>query len=340
MTDQNFNAALDKKPWALTGLGLLVIASLLALPAVFGSPGGKDLPDIVRFIGHFHPVILHLPIGVFALIVFQELVAVFGRRGDAARNSSLLPLFFGAASAVVAAIAGFLLYQGHAEEYGGNALAERHLWGGLIFAGAAVATLIVRVWCLRLSASPWFYRLLLFGSVGVMGFASHDGASMTHGSNYLTDYAPAMVRAGLGLGQKADKKELAPKSAAPSSANVDARRVYADIVVPILERRCVQCHKESKAKGDFRMDRYELMVKGGVDGPGIVPGDAENSSIIFRMGLPKIDEDRMPPKGKPEMEDAEIVVLKWWIDQGADPEKAVRDFVVPEEIQRAITRLR
>lgn len=341
MADKNYNTALDQKPWALTGLGLLVIAGLLALPAWAGSPGSRDLPDIVRFIGHFHPVILHLPIGVFGLILFQELAALCDRRGVAARNpSSLLPLFFGAASAVLAAIAGFLLYQGHADEYGGNALAERHLWGGLIFAGAAVATLIIRAWCLSLSASPWFYRLLLFGSVGVMGFASHDGASMTHGSNYLTEYAPAVVRAGLGLGQKVYKKELAPKSTAPSSASGDERRVYADIVVPILERRCVQCHKESKAKGDFRMDRYDLMVKGGSDGPGIVPGDAENSSIIFRMGLPMIDEDRMPPKGKPGMEEAEIVVLKWWINQGADPEKAVRDFAVPEEIQRAIARLK
>lgn len=324
----------------MTACGLVVIAGLLTMPMLAGSPDGSELPDIVRFIGHFHPVILHLPIGVFALIVFQELVAVFGRRGDAARNSSLLPLFFGAASAVVAAIAGFLLYQGHADEYGANALAERHLWGGLIFAGAAVATLIVRAWCLSLSASPWFYRLLLFGSVGLMGFASHDGASMTHGSNYLTEYAPAVVRAGLGLGQKSDPKGGARQpSVAPSVPGGD-QRVYADIVAPILERRCVQCHKEGKAKGELRMDRYELLVKGGKEGPAIELGSAEKSNIMVRIALPEGDEERMPPEGKPAMTDAEIVVLKWWINQGADPEKAVRDFVVPEEIQRAIKRLR
>jgi hypothetical protein len=34
------------------------------------------------------------------------------RRRDAVAEASLLPLFFGAASAIVAVLAGFLLYQG------------------------------------------------------------------------------------------------------------------------------------------------------------------------------------------------------------------------------------
>ena len=94
------------------------------------------MPDIVRFIGHFHPVLLHLPIGVFILIVLQELGAIFGRRHhEEVADTSMFPLFFGAASAVLAVIAGFLLFQG-GSEYAGNALAERHLWGGLIFAVA------------------------------------------------------------------------------------------------------------------------------------------------------------------------------------------------------------
>ena len=336
MADRNTNAESDKKPWTLTVCGLGAIAGLLAMLLLAGPTGGRELPDIVRFIGHFHPVILHLPIGIFALIMFQELVAVFGRRGDAARNSALLPLFFGAGSAVLAAIAGFLLYQGHAEEYGGNALAERHLWGGLIFACAAVATLIVRVWTLSFLASAWYYRVMLFCSVGLMGFASHDGASMTHGSNYLTEYAPGWIQVGLGAEEMGLKTKGTPESSVVSG---DERKVYTDIVAPILERRCVQCHKQGKAKGKLRMDRYDLLLKGGKEGVGIEPGSAENSNIVTRIELPEGDEERMPPEGKPAIEDSEIEVLKWWIDQGADPEKLLRDFMVPKEVQRAITRL-
>ena len=99
-------------------------------------------------------------------------------------------MFFGAASAIVAVIAGFLLFHGDGADYVGNELAERHLWGGLAFAVAAVLTFMVKAWTVSLCGNPAWYRLLLFVSVGVMGFASHDGASITHGSDYLTQYAP------------------------------------------------------------------------------------------------------------------------------------------------------
>lgn len=101
------------------------------------------MPDIVRFLGRFHPVVLHLPIGIFSLILLQELLGMFSREKT---RRSVLPIFIGAASAVVAVIAGFLLY--HGGGYEGSELAEDHLWGGLGFASAAVLTMIVKAWSL------------------------------------------------------------------------------------------------------------------------------------------------------------------------------------------------
>ena len=303
------------------------------MPLLAGPPDGDKMPDIVRFFGHFHPLVLHLPIGVFALIIIQELGAIFGRRHhDQPATRALFPLFFGAASAIVAVILGFMLYHGGVE-YSGNAIAERHLWGGLTFAVAAVATFILKAWTMALSANPAFYRLLLFASVGVMGFTSHDGASMTHGSDYLTEYAPEPLRALLGEKKKEARTEDRP-APAPS-----AQVVYADIVAPILERRCVQCHKEGKAKGKFRMDTYELLVKGGKEGSGLEPGKSAESNILIRIGLPEDDEEHMPPEGKSDIEDPEVAVLKWWIDNGADPAKTLKDFVIPAPIQEAIAKL-
>src|SRR5690606_10397911 len=115
----------------------------------------------------------------------------------------VFPMFFGAASGILAVIAGFLLYQGGGFE--GNELAERHLWGGIAFAVAALLTLIVKAWTVALTGNQAFYRLLLFTSVGVMSFASHDGASITHGSDYLTNYAPDPIRKLLGLPLKEKK---------------------------------------------------------------------------------------------------------------------------------------
>ncbi len=318
------------KPWAITFFCVLAIAGLIAMPFLAGPPEGGKMPDMVRFLGHFHPVLLHLPIGVFSLILFQELAAIFGRRTSEPRETPLFPMFFGAASAIVAVIAGFLLYHGHGEDYGNNAIAERHLWGGLVFAVAAVFTFIVKSWTVSLSSNPAFYRLLLFGSVGIMGFASHDGASLTHGEDYLTKYAPEPIRKFLGTeGKKPDAPEKP----------VENQLVYADIVAPILERRCVQCHKDGKAKGKLRMDTYEMLVKGGKDGPAIEPGSAAKSHIIARIDLPDDDEDHMPPEGKPDIEDHEVVVLKWWLDSGADPLKSIKDIEIPAPVKEAIAKL-
>jgi uncharacterized membrane protein len=319
-----------KLPLVLTFLGLLAIGGLVAMPILGGKPGEVELPDTVRFIGRFHPLLLHLPIGVFMLILFQEIGAIFGSRERSAGSSSLFPMFFGTGSAIVAVIAGFLLYHGHGDEYGGDPLAERHLWGGLVFAVAAVLTFVVKAWTVALAANPAWYRLLLFGSVGVMGFASHDGASITHGSDYLTRYAPVPVRRFLGLD--------AGKSALPAKVAGDPV-VYAEIVAPILERRCVSCHKEGKAKGKLRMDRYDLLVKGGKEGPGIEPGDAAGSNIVIRIDLPEDDEEHMPPEGKPDIEDAEVLVLKWWINQGADPQRKLAEFEVPADVKEALAKL-
>ncbi len=332
MADQETPAASTRKPWAITFFSLLAIGGLIAMPLLAGPPDGEKMPDIVRFFGHFHPVFLHLPIGVFALIIMQELGAIFGRRHhEQVANRALFPLFFGAASAILAVILGFLLYHGGVE-YSDNALADRHLWGGLIFAVAAVTTFILKAWTVALTANPAFYRLLLFASVGVMGFASHDGASMTHGSDYLTQYAPEPLRDLLGARKNAEAEGTLPVT--PGS-----QVVYADIVAPILERRCVQCHKEGKAKGKFRMDTYDLLVKGGKEGPGIEPGNSAESSILIRIALPEDDEEHMPPEGKPDIEDSEVAVLKWWIDNGADPTKTLKDFDVPAPIQEAIAKL-
>lgn len=288
------------------------------------------MPDIVRFLGHFHPVLLHLPIGVFILILTQELGLIFFRkRGEEPPQTTIFPLFFGAASAIVAVLAGFLLYHG-SDEYASSEIAERHLWGGLIFAVAAVVTFIFKAWTVASAGNPAFYRLLLFSSVGVMSFASHDGASMTHGSDYLFKYAPDPIRSLVGAPPKTQR------TAAVAVADPGLQLVYADIVAPILERRCVQCHEEGKSRGRFRMDSYELLVKGGKEGPGLEPGKAAESNIVIRMELPEDDDEKMPPDGKTGLADHELAVLKWWIDSGADAEVTLAAANPPAAIQQLL----
>ncbi len=336
MLNHDLTTSRRRKPWAITFFGLLAAGGLIAMPFLAGAPDGEKMPDLVRFLGHFHPVLLHLPIGVFVLILFQELGAIFSKRGKEAGETPLFPLFFGAASAIVAVLAGFLLYHGEVQ-FRGSELAERHLWGGLIFAVAAVVTLILKAWTMALNGNAASYRLLLFVSVGVMGFASHDGASITHGEDYLTEYAPEPIQKLLGAEPEKVVPAVAP-AVAPAGA-AGEQSVYANIVAPILERRCVQCHKEGKAKGKFRMDTYEFLVAGGKEGPGLQAGNSAESNILIRMNLPTDDEEHMPPEGKPDIEDPEVAVITWWIDNGADPKKSLTEFDVPASIREAIAKV-
>jgi uncharacterized membrane protein len=324
MASSEAQAARPRRPWALTLFGLLAAGGLIAMPLVAGLPEDTAMPDLVHFLGRFHRVLLHLPIGVFILILLQELGAIFFRKGE----TTIFPIFFGAVSAILAVVAGFLLY--HSGGYEDSALAERHLWGGLGFAVAAVLTFVVKAWTVALAANTAFYRLLLFGSVGVMGFASHDGASLTHGPDYLTAYAPEPVRRVLGM---------EPRKKAEPTKPIEDRLVYSEIVHPIFERHCVECHKEGKVKGRFRMDTYEFLVKGGKEGAGLEPGDAAGSNVVYRVELPIDDDERMPPDQKAGLSEQELLVVKWWIDKGADPEKSVGELEPDEEVLAALQQL-
>jgi len=320
MSEKPSPALTRKMLMLVSACATMVALALIALPLVVGEPG-KKWPDIVLFLGRFHMLVLHIPIGIFVLILLQEIGAMILRRGDA--RPSRFALALGMISAVVAALAGFLLYHGSGDDYAGNELAERHLWAGMAFAVAAIATWIARLWGDAMGANPRWCRLMLFATFGIMTFAGHDGASMTHGRDYLTQYAPTWLRGMLGD----EKKSSVPEVVTP----VDPV-VYTEIIAPILERRCVSCHNAEKSKGYYRMDTYELLVKGGLEGAGLKPGNAAESHIVKLIELPIDDDMHMPPDGKPQVTAAELLVLKWWIDQGADPAKKLSESNATAEV--------
>lgn len=87
-------------------------------------------------------------------------------------------------------------------------------------------------------------------------------------------------------------------------------------VQPILEAKCVECHRGGKAKGGLHLASLADAIKGGEsDGAAITPGQPDHSSLIARVTSD--DEDAiMPPKGKP-LNAQEIQTLTTWIREGA-----------------------
>lgn len=335
-------------PVFLTLCGLLVIAALASVPFVAGEPPEGGMPDLAIFLGRFHPVFLHLPIGMLLLVLVLEIGHFIPR--NRAGYSTRMAMFFAAASAVFATILGLLLYYGTGN-WKDDEIAQRHLNGGIIFSCGMVAAFIVKVWVdVAGGKGTWLYWTLLVGSTGVMGLASHDGGSLTHGEDYLTTYAPDPIRKVMGLPVKGEKKEGpsagtlagAPGESSPGQVVQvsDDPVVYTGIIGPIFEQKCYSCHSaEQKVKGKYRMEEYDLLVKGGSEGDGIVHGKSKDSNVMIRIDLPVDDDEHMPPEDKTQLEPHEVTLIRWWIDGGASKDAKVSDLKPSDEIKSAISKL-
>lgn len=85
-------------------------------------------------------------------------------------------------------------------------------------------------------------------------------------------------------------------------------------VRPLLVEHCQKCHGEKKQWGALRLDSHEALLKGGENGPAIVPGKPEESRLI--RAIRHTDDDlQMPPDEK--LSDRQIAILVEWVRQGA-----------------------
>jgi hypothetical protein len=87
-------------------------------------------------------------------------------------------------------------------------------------------------------------------------------------------------------------------------------------VMPVLQESCLSCHGPEKHKGGLRLDSKAAALKGGDDGPVIVPGDAAKSDLYRRILLPAGSDDVMPKKGD-LLTKAQTDMIRDWINQGA-----------------------
>ena len=94
---------------------------------------------------------------------------------------------------------------------------------------------------------------------------------------------------------------------------------YKDHVLPILRKHCLTCHSADKSKADLDVSSYQALMAGGSSGDAVKPGNS-GQSLLFRVTSHEV-EPKMPPKG-PKIPDADLAILKKWIDGGA-PETAV-----------------
>lgn len=100
----------------------------------------------------------------------------------------------------------------------------------------------------------------------------------------------------------------------PSMARADAKKpTYDEDVAPILKQYCVNCHGNDKQRGGLNLAGYGKVMEGGSSGAVVKAGDADGSRL-FSLTAHK-EEPKMPPNAA-KIPDAQIEILKLWIEQG------------------------
>jgi len=94
---------------------------------------------------------------------------------------------------------------------------------------------------------------------------------------------------------------------------VHADDTFHERIAPVLEQRCLECHRGIAARGKLSMASLEDLLRGGESGPAIVVGKPEESLILDYISG---DEPLMPKDGEP-LAASEVAALEEWIRAGA-----------------------
>ena len=288
----------------------------------------ENTSEFILFLGRFHPLILHLPIGFLLFAFLLHYLSKLERFANL-QYAVGFALMLGMITAGITALFGyFLSLEGG---YGQETL-DIHQWLGY---GTVILSILTCFLYYKFSDHPigkrsFSYSLMLL--VVVLSGTGHFGGALTHGEDYLTYYLPDGIRTTFGM--EANKRER------KVIENLEEAIVFEDLIMPILEEKCVACHSKSKTKGELILQNRESILKGGESGEVFIAGDPENSILIQNINLPEEDEEHMPPKGKKQLKNREKELLKWWIESGASFDHKVSQTTASESVKKILADLK
>lgn len=279
-----------------------------------------NLTDFEILFGRFHPLVVHLPIGILLLVALFEWLSK-QEKYAVLRPALVKMAFWGMVSSIFSCVAGYLLSLsgGYEEE-----LLAWHKWFGIGL--AVVATLFYISKKIEFTFKH-FHAIAASAFLLLLTATGHYGGALTHGEDFLTQ--PMLAMAGI----KPVKIERKPFT------DVEEALVYRDVIEPVFEQKCFQCHNSQKQKGDLRMDTAELLLKGGEHGKIVMAGKALESELYKRLLLSEEDEHRMPPKGKTQLTEHELALVQWWIQTGASMDKKVAALPKDDKIKPILASL-
>ncbi|MEZ4774725.1 MAG: DUF2231 domain-containing protein [Bacteroidia bacterium] len=296
-----------------------LMAALLAMAIPF-LPHELPSEGLAAFIGRFHPLIVHFPIVLILLPLALEALIYFGKNESLTSYRPWM-MAIAVASAIGAVLAGYFLYATGGYE---GELVNDHLWGGVsVILLLLIASVFLRQNKEGTSIYYKLYVLFLLVANGWLIYTGHLGGSLTHGEDYLTEVFP-FFRPEAPIVQKPQEELL----------------VYQDILQPVFEVKCISCHNKNKKKGGLIMTSFAALQEGGKsEKTSVTPGDLTKSELFARITLAETEDEHMPPSGKPQMNESEVALLKWWIESGADPEQKLGELSQGSEIAMAVDKL-
>jgi uncharacterized membrane protein len=168
------------------------IIGLLIFPPLYEAPK-VEASSSVLFVGRFHPILLHLPVGALGLLCLMELLCLTRRGEKNLGAGALLTLWVGAAGSVMAVLAGIMLSREGGYE-GGNFTLHQTL--AIVGTAGVLLALVIRLFSMSQGNRELMhaYRAVFLGSFGLMGLGAHFGGNMSHGSKFLTEHAPEPIK--------------------------------------------------------------------------------------------------------------------------------------------------
>jgi uncharacterized membrane protein len=276
--------------------------------------------NFYMFFGRFHPLFVHLPIGLLAFAIFMEVLLLLKPREN---YQKIMPLVWllAALSAILSAGSGYFLSQGggYTEE-----TLYQHKVGGIVLSLLSTLCCVLHwfpIPFIQKATKPIRSVLVVVVAV-LLVFTGHWGGSLTHGSDYLTKFSPLSTTA----------VEIEKKTT-PKIVSLDSADIFNQAVMPILQAKCVSCHNSEKQKGELLLTSYQDILNGGKTGKGIVPGNLSTSELYRRITLPKDHKEFMPTDGKTPLNETQVAILEWWIETGAHKNIMVADLHPNKKMQ-------
>ncbi len=299
--------------WGAAAFSIICLLGFAGLNPVNGQEGN----GFPRFLGRFHPLVLHFPVACLILAAIFEAAKAHPLTRPFSKLSGPI-IIIAALTALVTVAMGLMLAanEGHA-----GALVERHRLRGL-----SVAILAVFSAAIYLSTLFSNHKKLIYGywgslgaAIAMMGLTAHDGGSLVHGPRYLAEYAPWGLDKLLETHTPNNNKTEATQVVSTQASEGQQLRIsqasltqYEEDVRPFFDGYCSRCHGEGKQEAGVRIDKLDPTMM------------SPNAPYHWSKVMNVLDAHRMPPIEAKQPSKAVREEVRSWIQTSLKEEASAR----------------